>query len=228
MPLLREDKKQLAAQYLAMLQWATNAVLLKQDQIPVNEMNKIRMDVDGAQWEIKVVKKRVLLKWIEWTLDGVKEEDMQGSVMVLLSNNEEDQHAPLKIINKFRKQWKKDKAEFTLDYIGGWYERVWQDASYVGELASLPSKEELVSKFLFMLNHPVSSFARVIKAIAEKKEEGGQAVEESWETVEENNEKQKEEKTEEVKVEEVVEEAAPEEAPQEETTDDSSEEEQQE
>jgi len=46
-------------------------------------------------------------------------------------------------------------------------------------LAALPSKEELVGKFLFMLNHPVSSFARVLKAIADKDADGVAAPEEA-------------------------------------------------
>jgi ribosomal protein L10 len=35
-------------------------------------------------------------------------------------------------------------------------------------IADLPSKEELVSKLLFLLQYPVSSLARTLKAIADK------------------------------------------------------------
>jgi ribosomal protein L10 len=38
-------------------------------------------------------------------------------------------------------------------------------------MANLPSKEEAVSKLLFLLNYPVQSFVRVLDAIREKKEQ---------------------------------------------------------
>jgi large subunit ribosomal protein L10 len=47
----------------------------------------------------------------------------------------------------------------------------------VSEIADLPSKEELVGKFLFLLNHPISSFARVLNAIAEKQGSGDETSE---------------------------------------------------
>jgi large subunit ribosomal protein L10 len=46
-------------------------------------------------------------------------------------------------------------------------------------LADLPSKEELVGKFLFLLNHPISSFARVLNAIAEKQADGSEVTAEA-------------------------------------------------
>ena len=44
------------------------------------------------------------------------------------------------------------------------------DAAQVGELASIPSREELLSKLLFVMQAPVSGFARGLAALAEKKE----------------------------------------------------------
>jgi len=85
------------------------------------------------------------------------------------------------VIHKHAKLWKKEKQEYTIDYVGGWYDAIWQDKSYVTELAALPSKEELVGKFLYMLNHPVSSFARVLKAIADKDGASEEASEEQSE-----------------------------------------------
>jgi hypothetical protein len=39
----------------------------------------------------------------------------------LYSANEEDEHAPLKALQKLSKQWKKDKAPYSLEYVGAWY-----------------------------------------------------------------------------------------------------------
>lgn len=176
MPLLKAGKQTLAKRYGEDIAWAKNAVLLSQSAIPVNEINNVRQGIAEAEGKLEIIKKRVFLKGVQDSYEGATIEDLQGSVAVLYSYNESDEHAPLKVINNFRKQWKKDKLECTLEYIGGWYDKARQDASYVWELAALPSKEELIGKFLFMLNHPVSSFARVVKAIADK---DGEVVEEA-------------------------------------------------
>ncbi len=87
---------------------------------------------------------------------------------MLYSYNEQDEHAPLKVINTHKKKRAKEKRVFGMEYVGGWYATSRQKAAYVAELANLPSKEELVGKFLFLLNHPVSGFVRVLQAIADK------------------------------------------------------------
>ncbi len=170
MALLKDDKKNLAAEYVKMMESGKNVVVIKHTWIPVNEINEMRMWVSENDGNVKIVKKRVLLKGIEGKYEGLSLDMIEGSSIALLtSNNEDDEHAPLKAINKLNKKWKKDKAEFGVEFIWGWYDwAVWKDWGFVSELANLPSKEELIGKFLFMLNHPVSSFARVLKAIADK------------------------------------------------------------
>lgn len=180
MPLLREDKKQLAQQYTSSVEEANNTVVLSYKGIPVNEMNAVRMDIVDAKWKLQAVKKRVLLKSVAWKLEWLSFEGVDDSIMLLYSHNEEDKNAPLKVINKHAKLWTKGKKEFGFDYIGGWYDKVRQSADYVKELANLPSREELLGKFVFLLNYPVSSFARVIQAIADK---GGEEVEKKEEEV---------------------------------------------
>jgi ribosomal protein L10 len=117
MPLLREDKKQLAKQYLKQMDGATNVVILSHAGIPVNEMNAVRMDIVEANGVLKSVKKRVLLKAAEGSYDGLTLDAVDGSVMVIYSHNEEDQHAPLKVIAKHKKAWKKAKHEFGFDFV---------------------------------------------------------------------------------------------------------------
>lgn len=172
MPLLKAQKKELAKQYLANVEWAKNAVILDMQGIPVNEVNKVRSMLSESQGQLQVVKKRVFLKAIEWKLDGLTLDQIPGAIWVLYSHNEDDAHAPLKVVQKALKEWKKNKATYWIGYVGGRYSSVREWSEYVSELADLPSKEELIAKLLFMLNHPVSSFARVLNAIAEKNSDG--------------------------------------------------------
>ena len=171
MPLLQEDKKSLAKQYVEYIEAGSNAVVIRHQNIPVNQINEMRMGLAEQNGALKVVKKRVLLKWIEGKYEGLSLDMLDGSIALITSNNEDDEHAPLKAINKLNKKWKKEKMEYGVEYIWGWYDwSDWKDSAYVTELANLPGKEELIGKFIYMLNHPVSSFARVLKAVADDKE----------------------------------------------------------
>jgi len=167
MPLLKAQKQDLAQEYVALLKSAVNVVVVQYSQLSVNDVNDLRQDLADAWW---AVKKRVFLKWIEWLFDWLDLSQVPGSVALLLSTSEDSPFSPLQSVYKVTKSWKKAKKESSISYVGAWIAGEWRDSDYVSELASLPSKEELVWKFLFMLNHPVSSFARVMKAIAEKEE----------------------------------------------------------
>ncbi len=179
MPLLKEDKKTLAAQYVELIESGDNVVVLKHNNIPVNQINDMRMWLAEQDGKIKVIKKRVFLKGIEGKYEGLSLDMLEGSIALVTSNNKDDEHAPLKAINKLNKKWKKESQEYSVEYVWWWYEwKEWKDSAYVTELANLPGKDELIGKFLFMLNHPVSSFARVLKAVADKEDESAEGVKE--------------------------------------------------
>lgn len=73
----------------------------------------------------------------------------------------EDETAPARVLADFAK--KADKLEFKGAVVGGTY----YDESGMKQLASIPSREVLVSKLLGSLQSPITNFARVVKQIAE-------------------------------------------------------------
>jgi large subunit ribosomal protein L10 len=171
MPLLKAQKKELAKTYAQQIVTGKNVTVLVFDKIPVNEVNTLRMKVAEAEGSLQVVKKRVFLKAMDGVLDGLTLDQAGTTTMLLYSNNESDEYAPLKAVNNVIKLWKKEKKEYVLWYVGWRFDKEWKQSSWVSELAGLPTKEELVGKFLFLLNHPMSSFARALQAIADKKAE---------------------------------------------------------
>ena len=50
------------------------------------------------------------------------------------------------------------------------------DVEEIKEISKLPNREGMYSMLLGMLQAPVSKFARVVKAVAEAKENGSEAV----------------------------------------------------
>lgn len=76
----------------------------------------------------------------------------------------EDAVAAAKVLHQFAK--KDDKIVIK----AGSYNGEVLNVAQVTELASIPSREELLSKLLFVMQSPVSGFARALAALAEKKE----------------------------------------------------------
>ena len=78
-----------------------------------------------------------------------------------------DATAPARVLAKFAKT--ADKLEIK----GGVVEGTLYDAAGIATIASIPSREELISKLLGSLQSPITNFARVMNQLAEK---GGAAA----------------------------------------------------
>ena len=63
------------------------------------------------------------------------------------------------------------KTAEALELKCGVVEGTYYDAAGIQTIASIPSRDELLSKFLGSIQSPITNFARVIKQIAEKNEE---------------------------------------------------------
>lgn len=168
MAITREKKKQLVEQYVSNLWHATNAVILQQNGINVSTATGVRKTVKAANGTYTVVRKRLFLRAIkEAGLPELQIDNLPGSVVVVTAW-QDDQFGPLKAVNKVLKELKKDDAWSSYAFLGGWFDKIWHDGAYVNDLANLPSKEELISKLLFLLKYPMQSLASVVDQIAKK------------------------------------------------------------
>lgn len=79
----------------------------------------------------------------------------------------DDPVAPARIIDNFMKDHKKLELKF------GVVEGAFYNEAQMQALAKVPSREVLIAKLLGSLKAPVSNFAYLIKALAEKKEAEG-------------------------------------------------------
>ena len=170
MAISRDQKKQLIEQYVSDLNAAHNVVIVQQNALPVLESTKVRKEVLGAEWKFNVVRKRLFMKALEQAgYEAVALDQLEGSIVVLYANG--DEYAPLKVVNKYAKQFASDKTTKTaFKFLGAWYDKKWSNGEYVTELANIPSREELLSKLAYLFNYPVQSFACVVDQIAKKQE----------------------------------------------------------
>ena len=90
---------------------------------------------------------------------------LNGPSAMAVSTN--DPAAPARVLYNFAKTAK------ALEIKGGVIEGKFYDAQGMSEIASIPSKEVLLSKLLGSMQSPIANFARVINQIAEK---GGEAA----------------------------------------------------
>ena len=88
-----------------------------------------------------------------------------------------DATAPARVLGKFAKE--ADKLEIK----GGVVEGIAYDAAGIANIATIPSREELLSKLLGSMQSPITNFARVIKQIAEKDGEVAEAPAEAAEAL---------------------------------------------
>lgn len=198
MTITKAKKEQLLAKYKEDLNGSTNAVIVKQTGIAVTVANKMRMELKNADGNMNIIKKRIFLRALKDAgLEEVNVDTLEGSVFALYAH--ENEFGPLKVINKYLKEFKKENKGSELSFLWGWFEKKWQDGEYVNELANVPTKEELISKLCYLFNYPLQSFACVLSEIAKK--DGG---------VQEEVKVEAEVKVEEPKIEEVsVEEVQP-------------------
>ncbi len=147
---------------------AKAAVLVDHRGLTVEQDTRFRRQLREAGVKYKVYKNTMMKRAFEGTDFAQLDKHLDGPSALAVSVD--DVTAPARVIAKFAKE--ADKLEIK----GGVIEGTYYDVDGIKELASIPSREELLSRFLGSIQSPITNFARVIKQIAEKKAEGGEAA----------------------------------------------------
>lgn len=139
---------------------ASSAVLVDYRGLTVEQDTRLRKELREAGVEYKVYKNTYMKRAFEGTDFAQLDELLDGPSAIAISK--EDATAPARILAKFIKE--ADALEFK----GAVVEGAYYDADGVKALASIPSREELISKLLGSLQSPITNMARVLNQIAEK------------------------------------------------------------
>ena len=157
MPLTRSDKEQLLEEYTEGLAKAPHVFLLGYQGIKVPQVTELRARVRQSGGEYVVVKNTLALRAIDsQALDQLKEHFV-GPTAVVFSQN--DPVAVAKALTDYAKDVPAVKFK------AGLVEGRAIAADQIKDIASLPSREELIAKLLFLLQSPVTRFARVLAAV---------------------------------------------------------------
>lgn len=179
MPLTKEEKSDLIAEYEQGLAAAPHAFLLDFKGITVPQVTALRDKVRDSGGHYAVVKNTLALRAIDGKALAELKEHFVGPTAVVYSMT--DPVALAKALTDFAK----DVPAVQLK--GGLVESRSIAAGQIKDIASLPSREQLIAKLLFLLQSPIARLARVLAAVPQQlvvvldqvrkqKEEAGGAV----------------------------------------------------
>ncbi len=129
--------------------------------IKVHDETVLRRDLRNQGVLYKVSRKTLLKRAFGGIVEGVMPE-LSGEVAIAYSK--EDQMAPAREIFNFGKTHKG-----VLNILGGVFDGKFVDGAYMIELATIPSREVLLSKIAFLLNSPMQRLAIAVNEVAKTK-----------------------------------------------------------
>jgi large subunit ribosomal protein L10 len=157
MPLTRSDKEQILETYEQGLAKAPHAFLLDFQGISVPQVTELRKRVRDSGGEYVVVKNTIALRAIDSQALGQLKEHFVGPTAVAFSLTD-----PVGVA-KALTDYAKDVPAIKLK--AGLVEGRAIAADQIKDIASLPSREELIAKLLFLMQSPVTRFVRVLAAV---------------------------------------------------------------
>ncbi len=155
-----ELKKPVIDEIAANIDGAQTVVLVDYRGLTVEQDTQLRKQLRESGITYKVYKNTMM----NFAFKGTDFESLapllEGPSAVAISK--EDATAPARVLSKFA------KTAPALELKGGVVEGVFYDAKGIGQIASIPSREELLSKLLGSIQSPIANFARVMNQLAEK------------------------------------------------------------
>ena len=158
-----ELKKPVVEEISELLNGAATAVVVDYRGLTVAEDTELRKQLREAGVVYKVYKNTMINFAIKDPEFADLAQHLEGPTAIAVCKD--DATAAARVLAKFAKT-----AE-ALEIKGGVVDGIYYDAVGIGQIASIPSREVLLSKLLGSMQSPVTNFARVIKQIAEKNEE---------------------------------------------------------
>ena len=140
-----------------------SAVVVEYRGLSVAEVTELRKALREEDVEFKVYKNKLVQRATESAGYAEINDKLVGPNAIAFGHS--DAVAPARVLANFA------KTADALELKCGVVEGTFYDAAGIATIATIPSREELLSKLLGSIQSPITNFARVIKQIAEKNEE---------------------------------------------------------
>ncbi|WP_410985440.1 50S ribosomal protein L10 [Bacillus cereus] len=160
-----ETKQQVVTEIAEKLRESKSTIVVDYRGLTVSEATELRKNLREAGVEFKVYKNSLTRRAAESAEMAELNEFLTGPNAIAFSN--EDVVAPAKVLNDFAKNHE------ALEIKAGVIEGKLVTLDEVKAIATLPSREGLLSMLLSVLQAPIRNLALATKAVADQKEEQG-------------------------------------------------------
>ena len=167
----KQQKQAVIDEIKAKLDGAEAVILVDYMGITVAQADALRKELRENDIDYTVYKNTLMKRAIAGTDFEPLGDAMEGPSAIAISKT--DATAPGRILKKAMKDFNK------MEFKAGVVEGVYYDKDGIEQIASIPSREELLAKFLGSIQSPVSKFVRTLAAIADDK--GGAPAEDAAE-----------------------------------------------
>ena len=155
-----ELKQPIVAEISEYIKDAQSVVLVDYRGLTVEQDTELRKQLREEGITYKVYKNTMMNFAFKGTDFEALAPYLEGPSAIAISTT--DATAPARVLAKFA------KTADALEIKGGVVEGIAYDAKGIASIASIPSREELLSKFLGSIQSPITNFARVMNQLAEK------------------------------------------------------------
>ena len=163
-----EEKQSVIKTIKDSIEGASSIVLVDYRGLSVEQDTELRKSLREANVTYKVFKNSMMSFAFQGTEFEALEKHLAGPSAIAISY--EDPTAGPRVLLKQSKAFK------SLEFKAGVVEGIYYDDVMIAKIAAIPSREELLSKLLGSIKSPISTFARTIKAVADKAAETGAAT----------------------------------------------------
>ena len=158
-----ELKQPIVAEISELLDGAATAVVVDYRGLTVEEDTQLRKALREAGVDYKVYKNTLIKRAVKGTVFEAVTDLCEGPTAIATSAS--DATAPARVLYEAAKKMP------NLELKGGVVDGTFYDEKMIQVIATIPSREVLLGKLLGSIQSPITNFARVIKQIAESKEE---------------------------------------------------------
>jgi len=163
----RSEKEAVISEVTGLAAQAQTLVMAEYRGIKVADMTQLRNKARSSGVNLSVLKNTLARRAVAGSAFEVVADQMSGPLIYGFSV---DAVAAAKVVADFAKT--NDKLVLK----AGSYAGNVLDKAGVQALASIPSREELLSKLLYVMQAPVAGFVRAVDALAKKREEEATAA----------------------------------------------------
>ena len=159
----KQDKEQAVLEIKEKLDKATSIYLTDFTGLTVAETNELRDEFFNAKVDYKVLKNTLIIKALQQSSNSFSEktdilvEHLKGPTGVIFAYD--DPVSPAKIIKKFYDKSEKPKLKIAL------VEKETYEGKRLNDLASLPTKPEIISSIIGSLQSPISGIVGALNAV---------------------------------------------------------------